>query len=136
VAFTPWTTLDAYRAWLDFIAREDLVDATDPVQYALRLLVPPGSWLLEHAALRPHLGRFVADAFHHEWVHPDPRMETLQSDVAAAIRAAADRREDAAVTFEHMRALAAGAAGVPVPPPLALAAGRRQPPRLSEPWFC
>ncbi|PYN17635.1 MAG: radical SAM protein, partial [Candidatus Rokuibacteriota bacterium] len=47
VAFTPWTTLAGYRAWLDFIATEGLVDATDPVQYALRLLVPPGSWLLQ-----------------------------------------------------------------------------------------
>ena len=136
VAFTPWTTLGGYRAWLDFIAREDLVDATDPVQYALRLLVPPGSWLLEHAALRPHLGRFVPDAFHHEWAHPDPRMETLQSEVAAAVHVAADRREDAAVTFEGVRALAAAAAGVPAPPPVGLAARRHRPPRLSEPWFC
>ena len=136
LAFTPWTTLGGYRAWLDFIAREDLVDATDPVQYALRLLVPPGSWLLEHAALRPHLGRFVPDAFHHEWAHPDPRMETLQSEVAAAVHVAADRREDAAVTFEGVRALAAAAAGVPAPPPVGLAARRHRPPRLSEPWFC
>src|ERR671922_132080 len=91
VAFTPWTTLEGYREWLDFLAAEDLVDATDPVQYALRLLVPPGSWLLEHPALRPHLGRFVPGAFHHEWEHSDARMETLQSDVAAAVRSAADR---------------------------------------------
>src|SRR5947207_12053588 len=136
VAFTPWTTLEGYRAWLDFIAREDLVDATDPVQYALRLLVPPGSWLLEHAALRPHLGRFVPDAFHHEWAHPDLRMETLQSEVAAAVHVAADRREDVAVTFEGVRALAAAAGGVPAPPPVGLAARRHRPPRLSEPWFC
>ena len=136
VAFTPWTTLAGYRAWLDFIAREDLVDATDPVQYALRLLVPPGSWLLEHAALRPHLGRFVPDAFHHEWAHPYLRMETLQSEVAAAVHVAADRREDVAVTFEGVRALAAAAAGVPAPPPVGLAARRHRPPRLSEPWFC
>ena len=136
VAFTPWTTLEGYRAWLDFIGREDLVDATDPVQYALRLLVPPGSWLLEHAALRPHLGRFVPDAFHHEWAHPDLRMETLQSEVAAAVHVAADRREDVAVTFEGVRALAAAAAGVPAPPPVGLAARRHRPPRLSEPWFC
>src|SRR5438128_182996 len=136
VAFTPWTTLAGYRAWLDFIAAEGLVDATDPVQYALRLLVPPGSWLLQEPALRPHLGRFVPDAFHHEWAHPDPRMETLQSEVAAAVHVAADRREDAAVTFEGVRALAAAAAGVPAPPPVGLAARRHRPPRPSEPWFC
>src|SRR5919197_1387764 len=118
VAFTPWTTLEGYRAWLDFIASEDLLDATDPVQYALRLLVPPGSWLPDQPALRPHLRRFVPDAFHHEWVHPDPRMETFQTDAATPVRVAADRREDAAVTFERVRTLAAAAAGVPAPAPV------------------
>jgi len=136
VAFTPWTTLDGYRAWLDFLAKEALVDATDPVQYALRLLVPPGSWLLDQPALRPHLRGLVPDGFHHAWSHPDPRVDALQSDVAAAVAAAADRREDAAVTFDRVRALAAAAAGVAAPAPLGLARDRRRPPRLSEPWFC
>jgi radical SAM superfamily enzyme YgiQ (UPF0313 family) len=136
VAFTPWTTLDAYRAWLDFLAAKQLVDATDPVQYALRLLVPPGSWLLDHPAMRPHLRQLDADGFNYEWTHPDPRVDRLQVDLAAAVAAAADRREDCAVTFDRVRALAAAAAGVPSPAPLALPADRRRPPRLSEPWFC
>ena len=136
VAFTPWTTLDAYRAWLAFIAAEGLVDATDPVQYALRLLVPPGSWLLEHPAMRVHLGRLVAEGFHYEWTHPDPRMDTLQAAVAAAVATAAEGREDVAVTFDRVRGLAAKAAGVPAPGPIGLAPDRQRPPRLSEPWFC
>src|SRR5437867_5436755 len=136
VAFTPWTTLDGSRAWLDFLAKEALVGATGPVQYALRLLVPPGSWLLDQPALRPHLRGLVPDGFHHAWSHPDPRVDALQSDVAAAVAAAADRREDAAVTFDRVRALAAAAAGVAAPAPLGLARDRRRPPRLSEPGFC
>jgi radical SAM superfamily enzyme YgiQ (UPF0313 family) len=136
VAFTPWTTLDAYRAWLDFIAAEELVDATDPVQYGLRLLVPPGSWLVPHAAMRPHLGRLAAERFHYEWTHPDPRMDALHAAVSAAVAGAADRREDAGVTFDRVRGLAAAAAGMPAAPPLGLPVDRRRPPRLSEPWFC
>ena len=136
VAFTPWTTLDGYRAWLDFIAAESLVDATDPVQYALRLLVPPGSWLLEHPAMRAQVGRLVPESFHHEWTHPDPRMDTLQSTVATAVASAADRREDAARTFDRVRQLAATTAGAAAPAAVALEPGRRRPPRLSEPWFC
>ena len=136
VAFTPWTTLPAYRAWLDFLVDAELVDATDPVQYGLRLLVPPGSLLLEQPAMRAHLGRLVADGFYYEWTHPDPRMDALQRTVAAAVAAAADRREDAGVTFERVRALAAEAAGARAPEPLALAPDRRRPPRLTEPWFC
>ena len=136
VAFTPWTTLDGYRAWLDFLADQNLVDATDPVQYALRLLVPPGSWLVEHAAMRPHLGRLVAEGFYYEWTHPDPRMDALQSELAAAVAAGADRREDPALTFDHVRARAAAVAGVATPASVGLARDRRRPPRLSEPWFC
>src|SRR5437667_311074 len=136
VAFTPWTTLEGYREWLDFIADEWLVDATEPVQYALRLLVPPGSWLLDQPAMRHHLGRLVPDGFHHEWSHPDPRMDALAAEVGAAVAAAADRREDAALTFDRVRALAAAAAGAPAPAPVGLAPDRRRPPRLSAPWFC
>jgi radical SAM superfamily enzyme YgiQ (UPF0313 family) len=136
VAFTPWTTLDGYRAWLDFVEAEDLVDAVDPVQYGLRLLVPPGSLLLAHEDMRPHLGRLVADAFYHEWTHPDPRMDALQQTVGAAVAAAADRREDAAVTFHRVRALADEAAGRAPRPVPAVTADRRRAPRLTEPWFC
>jgi radical SAM superfamily enzyme YgiQ (UPF0313 family) len=136
LAFTPWTTLDAYRGWLDFIAAEGLVDATDPVQYALRLLVPPGSWLLDQPAMRPHLGPLVPGGFHYDWTHPDPRMDALQSEVAAAVAAAADRREDPALTFDRVRGLAAATAAAAAPAPVGLAPDRRRPPRLSEPWFC
>ncbi|HEV8586461.1 MAG TPA: CUAEP/CCAEP-tail radical SAM protein [Methylomirabilota bacterium] len=136
VAFTPWTTLEGYRAWLQFLADEGLVDATDPVQYGLRLLVPPRSWLLEQPAMRAHLGRLVPEGFHYAWTHPDPRVDALQAAVAAAVAAAADLQEDAALTFDRVRGLAAAAAGAPAPPPLGLAPDRRRPPRLSEPWFC
>jgi radical SAM superfamily enzyme YgiQ (UPF0313 family) len=136
VAFTPWTTLDGYRAWLDFLDAADLVDAVDPVQYGLRLLVPPGSLLLQHEAMQPHLGRLVAEAFYYEWTHPDPRMDILQRTVSEVAAAAADRREDAALTFQTVRALADETAGLPARPPSTRTAARRRAPRLTEAWFC
>jgi radical SAM superfamily enzyme YgiQ (UPF0313 family) len=138
VAFTPWTTLADYVDVLDWVAARDLVDHVDPVQYSLRLLVPPGSLLADHDGMRPHLGALVAADFSYEWRHPDPRMEALQAGVAALIAESAPRAEDPAVTFDRVRALAAKAAGTPVPAPLAprLAPDRRRPPRLTEPWFC
>jgi radical SAM superfamily enzyme YgiQ (UPF0313 family) len=136
VAFTPWTTLEGYRDWLDFLAAEGLVDAVDPVQYGIRLLVPPGSLLLDRPELAPHLGGLVPGGFHHRWIHPDPRVERLAEAVAAEVAAGAERAEDPALTFDRVRALAAGAAGVTAPPPLGLAAGRPRPPHLTEPWFC
>jgi radical SAM superfamily enzyme YgiQ (UPF0313 family) len=136
VAFTPWTTLEGYGAWLDFLAAENLVDSVDPVQYGIRLLVPPGSLLLGHPDLAPYLGGLVPGGFHHRWRHPDPRVDHLADEVAAAVAAAAERDEDPGVTFDRVRALAARAAGAPPPAPLMLPARRPRAPRLTEPWFC
>ncbi len=136
VAFTPWTTLDGYLGWLDFLADEGLVDHVDPVQYGIRLLVPPGSLLLDLPAMRAHLGELVPGGFHHRWTHPDPRVDRLATEVAASVAAAAERDEDPALTFDRVRALAAAAAGAPAPGPVGLPAGRARPPRLTEPWFC
>ena len=138
VAFTPWTTLDDYREMLDFVARERLVDHIDPVQYSIRLLVPPGSLLLASDAMRPHLGELVEDAFHYRWTHPDPRVDRLHADVSAAVADAAERKEDAELTFARVVDLADAAAGCASERPIAIARepNRRRPPRLTEPWFC
>jgi radical SAM superfamily enzyme YgiQ (UPF0313 family) len=138
VAFTPWTTLDDYRAMLDFVDAEDLVDAVDPVQYSLRLLVPPGSLLAGYPPMRPHLGPLVEGAFSHAWAHPDPRMDALQAEVARIVEAAAEAHADDAGTFGRVRAVADAMAGAPARslPPGRARPERARPPRLTEPWFC
>jgi len=136
VAFTPWTNLDDYREMLDFVEAEGLIDHVDPVQWGLRLLVPPGSLLEHHPGMQPYLGELAEAELSYRWTHPDPRMETLYGDVAAAVTCAVERQEDAAVTFAAVRALADAAAGVPRREAVALAPDRRRPPRLTEPWFC
>jgi radical SAM superfamily enzyme YgiQ (UPF0313 family) len=136
VAFTPWTTLDGYLAWLDFLAAENLVDHVDPVQYGIRLLVPPGSLLLDRPEMRAHLGELVPGGFHHRWSHPDPCVDRLAHEVGAVAAAAAEHDEDPSLTFDRVRALAAAAAGAPARAAVGLAAHRARPPRLTEPWFC
>jgi radical SAM superfamily enzyme YgiQ (UPF0313 family) len=137
VAFTPWTTLDDYRAMLDFVGDADLVDAVDPVQYSIRLLVPPGSLLLGSPAMRPHLREPVEETFYWRWEHPDPRMDALQGEVAARVAAAAEAGEDAPLTYHRVRMLADRAAGAPTrPAPAAPGAAGRRAPRITEPWFC
>ena len=138
VAFTPWTTLDDYREWLDFIAAEGLVDSVDPVQYSLRLLVPPGSLLLELEAMQAHLGPLEQATLSYRWTHPDPRMDRLQEAVAALVAEAAERGEEAPVTFDQVRRLADESAGAAARAGIATAlpANRPKPPRLTEAWFC
>src|SRR5215510_6249134 len=106
VPFTPWATLADYRDVLDFIEAEGLIDAVDPVQLSIRLLVPPGSLLAESPAMRPYLGRLVAEDFYYEWTHPDPAMEQLHRAVTRVVADAAKTAEDAVVTFGRIRACA------------------------------
>jgi hypothetical protein len=138
VAFTPWTTLPDYRELIDFIEARELIDHVDPVQYSLRLLVPPGSLLLQSPAMAPYLGALEEDTLSHRWTHPDPRMDQLQADVAEAVSQAASRGDDAMITFDRVRALADAAAGEPARASVAarFALDRPRPPRLTEAWFC
>jgi radical SAM superfamily enzyme YgiQ (UPF0313 family) len=132
VAFTPWTTRADYLDLVRFVARHELEDEVDPVQLSIRLLVPPGSLLCEHEAMRPHLGSLDRAAFTYLWAHPDPGMDRLQREVAALCEAAALGGEDPALTFARIHALASGTGFRPTP----RTSRRAAPPRLSEPWFC
>ncbi|MEP7124846.1 MAG: CUAEP/CCAEP-tail radical SAM protein [Byssovorax sp.] len=142
VAFTPWTTLDDYLDLLDVIRDEGLIDHVDPVQHTIRLLVPPGSYLLDRQAIRPHLGALVEAELAYRWTHPDPRMDALHRAVSERVERAiqAEAEEDAAVTFEAVRALAIqardGSASATEMPAPRVDPHRRKPPRLSEAWFC
>ncbi len=138
VAFTPWTTLGDYREWLDFLEAEALIDHVDPIQYSLRLLVPPGSLLLESPAMTPFLGNLEQATLSYRWTHPDLRMDRLQEAVSGVVAEAAEHGEEAPETFDQVRRLADESAGLSPRPGIAdrLSAGRARPPRLTEAWFC
>ena len=136
VAFTPWTTRDDYLEMLDFIAAEELADQVDPVQLTIRLLVPPGSALLDKPWMREHLGELDAEAFSYRWTHPDPRMDRLHRDVSGLVEAAIEHGEPPVATLERIRDVA-GAPGLRPQRVRAATAGLPgRSPRLSEPWFC
>ena len=131
VPFTPWSTRDDYLELLSFVGTKALIDHVDPVQYTIRLLIPPGSLLLSRPAIRPFLGGLDPAAFTYRWTHPDPRMDELQRAASALVERAARASEDAWTTFHRLRALAGASGGVAPPPP-----ERPIPARLTEPWFC
>ncbi|HLW00844.1 MAG TPA: CUAEP/CCAEP-tail radical SAM protein [Ktedonobacterales bacterium] len=136
--FTPWTTLDDYLNLLAFVEQQHLIGQIDPVHYSIRLLLPPGSALLEQPAMRPHLGDLDAAAFTYQWTHPDPRMDQLQRDIAALVEADERANAPAEETFYAIKALAEEAAG------LVLSAAhssrpssiQKATPHLTESWFC
>jgi hypothetical protein len=110
----------------------------------VRLLIPPGSLLLESPALRPHLGPLIADAFHYHWTHPDPRMDKLHAAVSALFTAEAQGTDDAAATFRRIADLADGLwesdsdgpIGGDAPHGGRATLATATAPRLTEPWFC
>ena len=162
VAFTPWTALDDLLAILDFVAEHQLERHVQPVQYGLRLLLPPGSPLVARLAGEGRLGPFDAEGLTYTWRALDPRVDALQAELAAIVEAAADAEatvdargheacgggdcgdgsrahaappEDAALTFARVRAAAYAAAGRAAPP-TRVAAAEPVVPGLTEAWFC
>lgn len=138
VSFTPWTTLDDYIEVLEFVEAEKLIDAIDPVQFSIRLLVPPGSVLLQREESREWLGSLNQEMFTYEWRPADRRLDELQKQVARAVEEAAQNDEDAMATFYRISDLAyrmrGDAAGGSTRG--AADASRERPPRLTEAWFC
>jgi radical SAM superfamily enzyme YgiQ (UPF0313 family) len=138
VSFTPWTTLSDYLEVLDTVEAEQLLDCVDPIQFAIRLLVPPGSPLLSERSMRPHLRGLLTDRYTWSWIHPDPRMDQLQREVSGLVERAAGVSEDPLRTFAGIRELASAAheerpsdLTALTPPPFIV-----RPLRLTEPWFC
>ncbi len=148
--FTPWSGLDDFADLVEFVERRGLIGQVDPVQYAIRLLVPPGSALLGAPDSRDWLGPLDEAAFTYRWRHPDPRLDTLHAAVSRVVERAACAGQDPALTFVQVKALACAAARPAGADARALedAAGRalestaaapptrRRAPRLSEAWFC
>ena len=134
VAFTPWTTREDYCEMLHFTEANGLIDHIDPVQFVIRLLIPPGSWLAEHPETLPHRGSLDEAAFTYRWTHPDPNMDRLQKAVSKLVERDTQDGVDPADTFykildlAHDREPAGVTSSLPV--------DRLRAPRLTESWFC
>lgn len=135
--FTPWTTLADYRDLLTFFAEYDLAGSVDPVHFSIRLLVPPGSALLDQPDTDEWLGPLDEANFTYTWRHPDPRVDDLQRQVAALVERAARDDEDPETTFAAITNLAWSSTDES-PPPFTPRRVRLpgQSPRLTESWFC
>jgi hypothetical protein len=141
VAFTPWTTLDDYLEMLEIVASHDLLDAIDSVQYTIRLLVPPGSALLQRSDIGRFLGALDQSSFQYRWAHPDPRMDRLHELATAAVQGGTRGSQDPGTVFDELRTLAYEIADrraplISVERLVERLNGGQKAPRLSEPWFC
>ena len=134
VPFTPWTTLDDYLDLLQFIDTHGLVYHVDPVQYAVRLLIPPGSYLLNRPETKALSLVLDEASFSYTWVHRDARMDELHKTVNALVENDARAGVDALKSFYRIWRLAADMQGQS--PPIEKKEAHLPAPRLTEAWFC
>jgi hypothetical protein len=132
LAFTPWTTVAGYAALLAHLRRLDLIERVAPVQLGMRLLIPPGSPLLDLPDAGDWAGAFVPSELGYRWRSLEPEADALCTRVQAVIAAAAKAARPRAATFAQLEALVSPTAYRPPPP----APARATIPYLDEPWFC
>ena len=131
--FFPWTTPDDMVELVRFLDEMSLWEATDPVQLAIKLLIPEGSLLENHTAVAPHLARYEPTSLTWEWAFADPEAEVLHKELDALAAAGSDCGAEALTTLGLMREAIGRAVGVdlgPMPPSTGPV------PHLTESWFC
>ena len=102
VSFTPWTTLQGYADFLALMAELDLVEAISPIQYAIRLLIPAGSRLLELDEVQGLVRPFDEAALVYPWSHPDPAVDTLYETVFKLVKASQNAGESRQTLFQRI----------------------------------
>jgi radical SAM superfamily enzyme YgiQ (UPF0313 family) len=130
IAFTPWTTLESYRDLLRVLRDLDLVDHVAPVQLALRLLITPGSRLLELDEIRRAVSPLDPVSLVYPWIHEDPKVDDLSRFIFHIAHAHAKRGHR-----EQFLEIWRAAQNEPLQENFALLP-RAAIPYLDEPWYC
>lgn len=135
VAFTPWTTLEGYIHFLRRIHELGLVESIPPIQLAIRLLVPEGSFLLQLEGFRDLIEQFDSTILGYPWRHEDERVDRLQATIQAEVSTGEERRLSRSAIFSLVWTRAHAALDRPAPP-LPFVEGGEPVPYLSEAWYC
>ena len=134
VAFTPWTTLESYVTFLDTIDELSLVHHVAPIQLAIRLLVPDGSYLLAAPEVNACVKPFDPLRLVHPWQHPDPKVDALHDEITALVgRSPICWR---AQIFDDVWEVARRLVGRSDPVIQHTSRKRSEVPFLNEPWYC
>jgi radical SAM superfamily enzyme YgiQ (UPF0313 family) len=135
VPFTPWTTLTGYRELLATLLWLHLVEAVPPVQLAIRLLVPQGSYLMHLPEFAARVGDFDQAMLGYPWQADDARVDALQRDIMAWVMANEKSSLTRGEVFAGIWTRTHAALNEPAPP-LDPAQFGAPIPHHSEPWYC
>jgi len=107
-----------------------MVENVGPIQFAIRLLIPAGSRLLELTDIREIIGPFDPAALSYKWQHSDPALDRLCAEIQKLIQREERRKASRTEIFSRIWELANGR-----PHDFHLAS-RATIPYLNEPWYC
>ncbi|MGB2663922.1 MAG: CUAEP/CCAEP-tail radical SAM protein [Candidatus Acidiferrum sp.] len=137
IPFTPWTTFDQLQDLFEQLNRLDLVEAVAPIQLGIRLLIPPGSRLLELEEVRGMVSPFDAKALIYPWKNRNAAIDRLCEDLQEIVASSEKLKRGRTVTFEKMWQAANHAANRECEKrEQALLPSRATVPYLNEPWYC
>jgi hypothetical protein len=130
--FTPWTEPAHLAQIVRFMDESNLWGSVDPIQLTIRLLIPDGSLMLGLPELTPHLRGYDSELLGFQWEPTDPRMDSLQQELAAIVEAGDTAGTSDLVTMRSLVEVIGRHTGIamPVVPDTEVA------PRLTESWFC
>ncbi|MEX1037985.1 MAG: CUAEP/CCAEP-tail radical SAM protein [Acidimicrobiia bacterium] len=131
--FLPWTTTADVAGIFEFLDREALAPAVDPVQMAIKVLIPEGSLLVDRPEMAPHLTHFDPEALTWRWKFESPEVERLHKELDRIAADASDCQQDTFTTLSAMREVVGSISGHDLG---ALDPFESALPRLSESWFC
>ena len=134
VPFTPWTRPADLADLTEWIEKGNLEENVAPVQLSVRLLVPPGSLILESD--RAAFGDESEEALGHQWSHIDPAVDELAANIAKLVSRHTDEGVSDFDSHAEIRALVGNVCGIPAAAEHTKRRAPRRVPRVSEPWFC
>lgn len=137
VPFTPWTTFDNYLDLLDQLRQLDLVEAVSPIQFAIRLLIPPGSRMLELDDVKEMVSPLDPAALVYPWKNSNPALDTLANELQELVATSEKQKRTRSETFELIYRTANLAGGRKIPlSQMSVLPSRATVPYLNEPWYC
>ena len=131
--FLPWTRPDHLVQLVRFLDDHELWAATDPVQLAIKLLIPEGSLLESHPAVTPFLLEYEPSALTWAWGFEHSSTELLHKQLDVFAAEASDAAADSHEVLAAMRKAIGDETGVDFGP---IRWSGEETPRLTESWFC
>lgn len=134
--FTPWTKREDILDILEFVHQEGLDNIVEPVQLGIRLLLPPGSPLIQDPSVQSTITHYDPDRFSYEWRSPDSLLDEVASEIGRLASLGVESGEGYETTFAKIREMVYLRFQRDLPLRRAPRARNPLAPLMSESWFC